>query len=141
MPSASQLAEPLRLPPSEPRSSDGIAGPTSNFTQAAYEDVVRRCKEYIVAGDIIQVVPSRRVARPTTADPFDIYRALRALNPSPYMYFLALDGFHIIGASPEALVQVEEGTVSMSSDYVRLSGQGKCPSRPLSYHRTVIRGT
>ena len=108
---ASQLAEPLRLPPSEPRSSDGIAGPTSNFTQAAYEDVVRRCKEYIVAGDIIQVVPSRRVARPTTADPFDIYRALRALNPSPYMYFLALDGFHIIGASPEALVRVEEGTV------------------------------
>ena len=74
-------------------------------------EVVRRCKEYIVAGDIIQVVPSRRVAQPTSAEPFDIYRALRILNPSPYMYFLKLDDFYMVGASPETLVRVEEGMV------------------------------
>ena len=74
-------------------------------------EVVRRCKEYVVAGDIIQVVPSRRVAQPTSAEPFDIYRALRMLNPSPYMYFLKLDDFYIVGASPETLVRVEDGMV------------------------------
>ena len=108
---ASRLGEPL---PSRPQSSPSLNGekePSSNFTQETYQQVVQRCKEYIVAGDIIQVVPSRRVARPTSADPFDIYRALRALNPSPYMYFLALEDFHIIGASPEALVRVEDGTL------------------------------
>ncbi len=106
----SRLREPLP-PPTEVGSKDGATEASSNFTQESYEDVVRRCKEYIVAGDIIQVVPSRRVARPTSAGPFDIYRALRTLNPSPYMYFLALDDFHIIGASPEALVRVEEGVI------------------------------
>ena len=84
---------------------------TSNFTSQSYQAVVERCKEYIVAGDIIQVVPSQRLARPTRADPLAIYRALRVLNPSPYMYFLNLDGFHIIGASPELLVRVEDGLV------------------------------
>ncbi len=108
---ASRLNEPLQLPPAEPRSPDGPASETAAFTQEEYEDVVRRCKEYIVAGDIIQVVPSRRVERPTTASPFNIYRALRALNPSPYMFFLTLDDFHIVGASPEALVRVEDGIV------------------------------
>ncbi|MBM3947514.1 MAG: anthranilate synthase component I, partial [SAR202 cluster bacterium] len=83
----------------------------SNFTREEYLAVVERCKQYIVAGDIIQVVPSQRLSRPTAARPFDIYRALRAINPSPYMYFLDLDGFDIIGASPEALVRVEDGTI------------------------------
>jgi anthranilate synthase component 1 len=69
-------------------------------------------KEYIVAGDIIQTVPSQRLSRPTLAHPFQIYRALRAINPSPYMYFLELDDFHIVGASPELLVQVEDGNVT-----------------------------
>ena len=108
---ASRLAKPLQFPPRESRPTDAVPEQTATFSQAEYEDIVRRCKEYIVAGDIIQVVPSRRVARPTKVDPFDIYRALRALNPSPYMYFLALDDFYIIGASPEALVRVEDGIV------------------------------
>ena len=107
----SRLGEPLQSPSPGYRPPDSSAEPSAIFTQDAYQAMVSRCKEYIVAGDIIQVVPSRRVARPTAADPFDIYRALRALNPSPYMYFLALDGFHIIGASPEALVRVEDGIV------------------------------
>ena len=61
---------------------------------------------------MIQTVPSQRLTRPTTADPFEIYRALRAINPSPYMYFLDLEDFQIVGASPEMLVRVEDGIVS-----------------------------
>ncbi|MFH1647271.1 MAG: chorismate-binding protein, partial [Chloroflexota bacterium] len=69
-------------------------------------------KQYIYDGDIIQAVPSLRLARPTQAGPFAIYRALRSVNPSPYMYYLHLDDFHIVGASPELLVRVEDGIVS-----------------------------
>ena len=92
-------------------SPDKKGDAVSSFSPEQYHDIVRKCREYIIAGDIIQVVPSRRVARPTNASPFNIYRSLRALNPSPYMYFLQLGDFHIIGASPEALVRVEDGQV------------------------------
>jgi anthranilate synthase component 1 len=85
---------------------------SSNVTQAEFEAAVSRAKEYIYAGDIIQTVFSQRLARRTTADPFAIYRALRSINPSPYMYYLHLGDFHIVGASPELLVRVEDGTVS-----------------------------
>ena len=84
---------------------------TSNMSQERYEAMVEQVKEYIYAGDIIQAVPSQRLARPTKAAPLDIYRALRALNPSPYMYYLSLDGFSIVGASPELLVRVDDGLV------------------------------
>jgi anthranilate synthase component I len=84
----------------------------SNRTLADYEHMVTRAKEYIYNGDIIQIVPSQRLSRRTQADPFAIYRALRSINPSPYMYFLHLDNFHIVGASPELLVRVEDGIVS-----------------------------
>jgi anthranilate synthase component 1 len=83
----------------------------SNFSQEDYEAAVERAREYIYAGDIIQVVPSQRLARKTDAHPFQIYRALRSTNPSPYMYYLHLDDFHIVGASIETLVRVEDGTV------------------------------
>ena len=84
---------------------------TANVTQARYHQMVLQAKEYIVAGDVIQVVPSQRLSRRTEASPFDIYRALRAVNPSPYMYYLHLDDFDIVGASPELLVRVEDGVV------------------------------
>ena len=84
---------------------------TSNFTQPEFEAAVSRIKEYIGAGDAIQVVLSQRMARPTDAAPFDIYRALRSVNPSPYMFYLDFEDFQIIGASPEMLVRVEEGAV------------------------------
>jgi anthranilate synthase component 1 len=84
----------------------------SNLSQAEYEAIVERAKEYIYNGDIIQVVPSQRLARRTGASPFAIYRALRSVNPSPYMYYLSLGDFHIVGASPELLVRVEDGVVS-----------------------------
>ncbi len=82
----------------------------SAFERAAYEDAVRRTKEYIAAGDIFQAVISRRAHRRTTARPFDIYRALRRVNPSPYMFYLELpDGLRIIGSSPEVLVRLDRG--------------------------------
>ena len=83
----------------------------SNLTKEEYFKLVNKIKEYIYAGDVIQTVLSQRLERPTNATPLDIYRALRTLNPSPYMYYLALDGFHIVGASPELLVRVEDGII------------------------------
>jgi anthranilate synthase component 1 len=85
---------------------------TANVTKEQYEDMVRRIKKYIYEGDIIQAVPSLRLGRKTRASPFAIYRALRSVNPSPYMYFLHLDDFYIVGTSPELLIRVEDGVVS-----------------------------
>ena len=88
------------------------------MTRAEYREKVERAKEYIVAGDVIQVVLSQRFQRPTAAHPFDIYRALRTVNPSPYMYFLDLGEAQIVGASPEMLVRVEDGRI----DYHPIAG-------------------
>jgi anthranilate synthase component 1 len=85
---------------------------SSNFSQTEFEAVVSQAKEYIYAGDVIQAVLSQRLSRRTCADPFAIYRALRSINPSPYMYYLHLGDFYIAGASPELLVRVEDGTAS-----------------------------
>jgi len=81
----------------------------SNFTQSEFVDIVNRAKEYIFAGDAFQIVPSQRLRRKTKAKPFDIYRALRMLNPSPYMFYLDFGHFQLIGSSPEMLVKLEEG--------------------------------
>ncbi len=85
---------------------------TSNFTREAFEQVVSRIREYIIAGEAIQVVPSQRLTMPTSAEPFEIYRALRTINPSPYMLYLDLRDFQIIGGSTEILVRVEDGNVA-----------------------------
>ena len=84
-----------------------------NMTRERYDGMVKKSREYIIAGDIIQTVVSQRMSRPTSAHPFQIYRSLRAINPSPYMYYLDLDGFQIVGASPELLVQVVDGQVAV----------------------------
>ena len=83
----------------------------SRTGKAAYIEGVRRAKEYIVAGDIVQVVLSHRLEADIAADPLDVYRALRVINPSPYMYFLRLDGWSIAGSSPEVLVRREREVV------------------------------
>lgn len=83
----------------------------SNTTREQYEEYVRHAKEYITAGDIFQVVPSQRFIRPTTADSFSIYRALRTINPSPYMFYIHTSGGDLVGSSPELLVQVIDGAV------------------------------
>ena len=84
----------------------------SNFTKEKYMDVVRKIKEYIEAGDVIQVVNSQRWARITNADPLAIYSALRRINPSPFMGYLDFGDFQIICASPELLLKVENGEIS-----------------------------
>jgi len=86
---------------------------TSGFTQQGFEAAVEKSREYIRAGDIMQVVLSQRLTIPFAADPLDLYRALRTLNPSPYMYFMDLKDFHIVGSSPEILVRLEDGQVTV----------------------------
>ncbi len=83
----------------------------SNTRKDVFLAAVERCKEHIVAGDIYQVQYSQRFGKPTQAHPFSVYRALRTVNPSPYMYYLAMGDSYIIGASPEMLVRVEDGLV------------------------------
>jgi anthranilate synthase component 1 len=98
----------------DPAGSEALeAQAESNFSQADYEAAVERVKEYVLAGDVMQVVPSRRISLPFTAPPLNLYRALRNLNPSPYMYYLDLDDFHIVGSSPEVLARLQRGLVTV----------------------------
>jgi anthranilate synthase component 1 len=85
----------------------------SSMSREAFESAVDLVKEYILQGDAFQVVLSQRLAFPLRSTPFDLYRALRTLNPSPYLYFLELDGVSLVGSSPEVLVRVEGGTVTV----------------------------
>lgn len=107
-----RLQSPLTLPPPDRSATSQRLATTSSVSPEEFGDMVNQVKEYIIAGDVIQTVVSQRLSRPTTADPFQIYRSLRAINPSPYMYYLQLDDFQIVGASPEMLVQVENGMVA-----------------------------
>jgi anthranilate synthase component I len=85
----------------------------SGFTEEGFKHAVERIKDYILAGDCMQVVISQRLSIPFRAPPLDLYRALRGLNPSPYMYFLDLGDFHIVGSSPEILTRLEDGVVTV----------------------------
>jgi anthranilate synthase component 1 len=86
---------------------------TSTFTKEAYERVVERAKEYIHAGDIIQVVPSQRLEATIDVDPFDIYRTLRTVNPSPYMFYLKFRNLRLVGSSPEVNVRLEGSLIEL----------------------------
>jgi anthranilate synthase component 1 len=85
----------------------------SSMTQAAFEAAVVQAQAYILAGDAFQIVLSQRLGMKLSASPFDLYRALRTLNPSPYLYFLEMDGVTLVGSSPEVLTRVEEGRVTV----------------------------
>ena len=87
--------------------------PTSNMTREEYHAMVNRAKEYIRAGDIFQVVPSQRFELAFTLPPFALYRTLRRLNPSPFLFYLELDGSTLIGSSPEILVRLRDGVVTV----------------------------
>lgn len=107
-----------RLPPmhslhAAPAAGQKQASCTSNFKQQEFENAVQRCKDYIRDGDIMQVVLSQRLSAPFHAEAIDLYRALRCLNPSPYMYYLHLDDFHIVGSSPEILVRLEQDLITV----------------------------
>lgn len=85
----------------------------SGFTEEKFKDAVSKIKEYVLAGDIMQCVISQRMSTPFEAQPLELYRALRCLNPSPYMFFFNLDDFHVVGSSPEILARVEENLVTV----------------------------
>jgi anthranilate synthase component I len=107
---AALLAEPLV----ERAEDAGARGALQRFpSQQRYEEMVRTCQEHIRAGDAYQIVPSQRAERPTGASPVALYRALRRVNPSPYLFLLELDGLALVGSSPERLVACEDGRASV----------------------------
>jgi len=108
----------LKAPVPAARSLDTAPGPArqdfhASFTQADYEAAVERIKEYIRAGDVMQVVPSQRMSVPFHAEPLDLYRALRCTNPSPYLFHLNLKDFFVVGSSPEILARLEDSEVTV----------------------------
>ena len=108
----SRLSQPLELPPELQSNGQQKVVPSeieSNQTTDHYSKMIDRCIDYIYAGDMIQVTYSQRFSRCTEAHPFQIYRSLRSINPSPYMYYLNLDGFQIVGAAIETVVTVHNG--------------------------------
>ncbi len=90
-----------------------VGEPRSNFTHAGYKAAVEKAREYIRAGDIFQVVPSQRWAQRFELPPFALYRSLRRTNPSPFMFFFNFGGFQVVGASPEILVRLRDGEVTV----------------------------
>jgi anthranilate synthase component 1 len=107
---ARQLAEPHV----EPEPAGGSRGELRRFpTQERYEEMVRTCQEHIRAGDAYQIVPSQRAERPTSASPLALYRALRRVNPSPYLFLFELDELALVGSSPERLVACDNGRASV----------------------------
>jgi anthranilate synthase component 1 len=109
---------------------------TSNFTRADFESKVEKIKEYITAGEAIQVVLSQRLSQPTDLPPFEIYRALRTINPSPYMFYLDYGDFQIVGASPEVLVRAEDGMV-MTRPLAGTRPRGKTPQEDTALEKEL----
>lgn len=111
------LSKPLAARPLQtfaPVSNDALPKPTGNTTQSEYEAMVKKAKEYIAAGDIFQVVPSQRFETDYAGDPLDLYRALRHVNPSPYMFCVQLpQGFALVGSSPEVHVKCMDGKIEI----------------------------
>lgn len=105
------LARAAHAPP--PDTVTGEIAPRSNTTPEAYRALVGKCKDYCRAGDIFQVVPSQRFSAPLSAPPFALYRSLRRLNPSPFLYYLNFAGFAVVGSSPEILVRKRGDTITI----------------------------
>jgi anthranilate synthase component I len=109
-----ELIGKLREPVAIPADARGRSEPAvSGFGEAAYHAAVERAKQYIYEGDVMQVVPSQRMSKPFRATPLALYRALRTLNPSPYMFYFDFADFHVVGASPEILVRLEGDVVTV----------------------------
>lgn len=111
---ALRLADPLGLPLQDVRPLGEVTKEyTSNFEPKAFEGAVEACKEFIRAGDIFQIVLSQRLKTKTTANPLSIYRALRVVNPSPFLFLVRFGNLSLIGSSPEIMVRVEEGLATI----------------------------
>jgi anthranilate synthase component 1 len=109
----------------------------SGFTEQGFKDAVLKAKEYIVAGDVMQVVLSQRLSIPFSAAPIDLYRALRCLNPSPYMYYLNLEDFYIVGSSPEILVRLEDDMVTVRP-IAGTRPRGKTPAEDIALEKDLL---
>ena len=109
----------------------------SNFTREAFCGAVRKAREYICAGDIFQVVLSQRFKRPVTAQPITLYRALRSINPSPYMLLMQFPGFSLVGSSPEVMTRVQDG-VAMVRPIAGTRPRGKTPEEDLAYEKDLL---
>ncbi len=132
-----QLRRPLFLTMT-PRRAVSPVRLQSNMDQRQFEGNVRTAKEYISAGDIIQVVLSQRFALPVSVDPFEFYRALRMVNPSPYMYYLKLDDIQIAGSSPEVMVRVEDG-VAQTRPIAGTRWRGKTPEEDAALAEELLK--
>ncbi len=123
---------------------------TSTMSREAFQEAVERARDYIRAGDVFQVVLSQRLGMPFEGRPFDLYRVLRAVNPSPYLYFLEMDGTTLVGTSPEVLVRLEEETVTVRPiagtrprgatprEDRRLAEELKADEKELAEHRMLV---
>lgn len=114
----------------------GTEGALFQMPRERFERIIEQAKEYIMAGDIFQVVLSQRFARPVQAAPFNVYRALRSINPSPYLYYLDLGELQVAGASPELLVRVEDGEV-MIRPLAGTRPRGKDADSDLAFEREL----
>ena len=106
-----RLSQPLMTLPYDAAGAESDRSMSSNNTEEQFKSKVERAKDYIRKGETYQIQVSQRFTRHTGAHPFEVYRALRTINPSPYMYYLELGDMHVVGASPEMLVRVEDGVI------------------------------
>lgn len=113
LPDSPQAIAPIAVDPDADGSSISESDFKSGFTEERYHEVVESIKEYVLAGDVMQVVPSQRLSIGFEAEPINLYRALRRMNPSPYMFFLNLEDFYIVGSSPEILARLENNEVTV----------------------------
>jgi anthranilate synthase component I len=119
--------------PNHVRESDFVSG----FTEDGFKNAVLKAKDYITDGDIMQVVLSQRMSIPYSAPPLDLYRALRCLNPSPYMFYLNLEDFHIVGSSPEILVRLEDDLITVRP-IAGTRKRGTTPEHDLELERELL---
>lgn len=131
------LRHPSELAPAPLVDTPKLTVPPGNFTQARFEQVVNDGKEYIRSGDIIQFVPSQRFTRPFTKSPLDLYRALRTVNPSPYMFILEAGDFSIVGASPEVHVRLTDGLVEIRP-IAGTRRRGATPAEDLALEKELL---
>ena len=132
-----QLAQPLSLPPLEYNRDPAPVKVESNMTKERHAKMVADSKEYIKAGDIIQVVLAQRFQTTTQSSPLDIYRALRSVNPSPYMFLLDFGDFQLVGASPEVHVLCEDGHVEIRP-IAGTRWRGKTPEEDLALEKELL---
>jgi anthranilate synthase component 1 len=132
-----QLGRPLVARPVEFRRDPTPLPVTSNMMQARHAEIVERAKEYIRAGDIIQVVLAQRFQTKTKSSALDIYRALRSVNPSPYMFLLDFEDFQLVGASPEVHVRCEDGQVEIRP-IAGTRWRGKTPEEDLRLEKELL---